>query len=178
MLLTDKVFQSIFGICILDYSNEAAERREHPRVEFGRRATTFRLRNGKPGPATIVLVRDMSVKGVGLLQSEQMKPLDEFVLDVSKFVGKPLGVRCAVERCEPGGSGGTQWIIGATYEELVESAELLVPAPVPEVTADANPRKRQPILARLQSLLPRVNWSWLAPARRRGAHLAKRLLAR
>jgi len=177
MLLTEKIFQSIFGMCIIDYSNDAAERREHPRVEFGRRATIFALADGNPGPATIILIRDMSLKGVGILQSERMEPLDEFVLDVSKFVGRPLGIRCSVERCEPGGSGGTQWVIGATFEEILESEERLIPAPAPQITADANPRRRQPILARLQHLLPRPNWSWLSRAQQ-SVTIAKRLLTR
>ncbi len=176
MLLTEKVFQSIFGICILEHNNGGTERREHPRVEFGRRATIFRLINRKPGPPAIVLLRDMSIKGVGLLHSEQLEPLDAFVLDVSKFVGRPLGIRCAVERCEPGGSGGTQWVIGATFEELLESAELLIPAPAPESVADENPRKREPVLARLQKLLPRPNWRWLWSTGRDA--LAKRLMTR
>ena len=155
MLLSEKVFQSIFGICILDYSNDAAERREHPRVEFGRRATIIPLVEGKPAQARIIVIRDMSIKGVGMLQSEPMDLADQFVLDVSKFVGRPLGIRCAVERCEPGGSGGTQFIVGATFEEVLESAEQLVPAPEPAVVAAPSRRKREPILARLQKLLAR-----------------------
>jgi hypothetical protein len=176
MLLTEKVFQSIFGICILEHNNGGKERREHPRVEFGRRATIFRLINRKPGQSAVVLLRDMSIKGVGLLHSEQMEPLDEFVLDVSKFVGRPLGIRCAVERCESGGSGGTQWVVGATFEELFESAELLIPAPTPEHIAEENPRKREPILARLRKLLPRPNWSGLWCTGRDA--VAKRLMTR
>ena len=153
MLLSDKVFQSIFGVCILDYGNGAAERREYPRVEFGRRATIIPLVEGKPSQARIIVIRDMSIKGVGMLQPEPMKPLEKFVLDVSKFVERPLGIRCVVERCEPGGSGGTQFIVGATFEALIESAEQLVPAPEPVVTETPRRPKRKPLLARLQKLL-------------------------
>lgn len=177
MLLTEKVFQSIFGICILDYSDDGSERREHPRVEFGRRATIIPLTDGKPGHARIVVIRDMSLKGVGMLESEKMEQLEEFVLDVSKFVGRPLGIRCAVERCEAGGSGGTQFIVGATYEEILESAEMLIPAPDEALDLESSRPKRQPILVRLRKFLPRPNWSWLKPARR-SATLAKRLLTR
>jgi hypothetical protein len=178
MLLSEKVFQSIFGICILDYSNDASERREHPRVEFGQRATAFRLIDNTPGRAQIILIRDMSIKGVGTLQSEPLQSGDEFMLDVSKFVGRPLGIRCSVERCERGGSGGTQFVIGATFEQLIESPELLTPAPEPEVAEIATPRpRRQPILARIDKLLARRKWKWLERLRQ-GAILARRLRAR
>lgn len=177
MLLTEKVFQSIFGICILEYSDDTSERREHPRVEFGRRATIIPLINGERSQAQIVVIRDMSIKGCGVLQSERRKPHDQFILDVSKFVGRPLGIRCAVERCEPGGSGGTQFVVGATFEALIETPEELVPAPEPvELVAEQRP-KRTPVFARLRSRLQLPNWGWLAFARR-GSDITKRLHTR
>ncbi len=166
MLLTEEIFQSILGICIVNCSDDEAERREHPRVEFGRRATIIPLIDGKPGRGKVVVIRDMSVKGMGMLDSEPMRPLDEFILDLSKFVGRPLGIRCAIERCESGGTGGTQFVLGATFEELLESPEQLVLAPEPIAVALPNRRKREPVLARVRKLLPRPTWNWLAPARR------------
>jgi hypothetical protein len=178
MLLSEKVFQSIFGICILDYSDDTSERREHPRVEFGQRASAFRLIKSVPQRAQIILIRDMSVKGVGILHSEELEIGDEFVLDVSKFVGRPLGIRCLVERCEAGGSGGTQFVIGATFEQLIESPEELEPAPEPAEVEIATPRpRREPLLVRLEHLLPARIRNWITAARER-AIIARRLLGR
>jgi hypothetical protein len=139
MLLSEELFQEICGICLIDPRNDGSERREHPRVDLGRRTTVISRKEHRPGPAYVAIIRDMSLKGVALLQSEEVHIGDEFILDVARFVGRTLGVRCRVERVEPGGSGGTQFVVGATFTSLIESAEDLIPAPEPAENLEPEP---------------------------------------
>jgi len=169
MLLSEKQFQEICGICLIDPRNNGSERREHPRVDLARRATVISRQKGLPGPAHVVIMRDMSLKGVALLQSEEVEIGDEFTLDVTKFLGRSLGIQCRVERVEPGGSGGTQFIVGATFTSITESAEDLIPAPAPADNLEPEPacawRALLNCVARRLATLPRLRFKipWRKP---------------
>jgi len=179
MLLSEKQFQEICGICLIDPRNNGSERREHPRVDLARRATVISRQKGLPGPAHVVIMRDMSLKGVALLQSEEVEIGDEFTLDVTKFLGRSLGIQCRVERVEPGGSGGTQFIVGATFTSITESAEDLIPAPAPADNLEPEPACAWRILlscvTRRLKTLPRPRFKFL---RRKPESPANRLQPR
>lgn len=98
------------------------ERRQYRRLPFGTRAAMSPMRNGDEGPPAIVLLRDISLGGIGFLNAEPIKQGDEVVLRFKDQKGRPVKLRCAVQRCDSGGTGGAQFVIGASFEQLLEPA--------------------------------------------------------
>jgi regulator of replication initiation timing len=96
------------------------ERRSHHRFAIGSRATICTLRKGVEGSSSIVLMRDISLAGVGFLHNEMMRAGDTFIIRFAGKSGAHVRIRCVVNRCEPGGTGGMQFVIGATFEVLLE----------------------------------------------------------
>ncbi|MDB5301140.1 MAG: hypothetical protein JWO87_2803 [Phycisphaerales bacterium] len=125
MELTQQQFAEITGFCVLPVAGGSPEdRRKHFRVPSGCRARVSSLKGGLEGVDSVVVIRDISGSGMSLLYSEEMEIGEEFVIQFSGEHGWPARILCCARRCEQGGSGGTQYVIGASFELIIESAEV------------------------------------------------------
>jgi hypothetical protein len=104
------------------------ERRSHRRMPFGFRATILPTRKGVEGPASVVMVRDISVAGVSILHEEALKQGTLFTIEFKGTDDRPVKIQCTSVRCEQGGTGGTQYVIGATFDEVLTKDLPHVPA--------------------------------------------------
>ena len=75
----------------------------------------------------------MSVGGLSLLISEPLKPPTPFVLEFRGRKDRPVKIRCITARCETGGFGGTQYVVGAMFDELLTT--VLTPEELHKVEA-------------------------------------------
>jgi hypothetical protein len=151
MELPVELFDEITGASNLPTADggSAEDRRQHRRLPFGSRGAMAAFRNGAEGPPSVVLLRDISIGGIGFLNAEPMKPGDAFVLRFSGKQGPTIKVKCLTQRCDAGGTGGTQYIIGATFEELLETTATPTK---PNDAAPQAPVEVKPVGPRFRSL--------------------------
>ncbi len=125
MVLTRKLFTEIVGVDAESIAifEPAGSRRKHIRVAFGSRARIYPLIEAPGQVGCPVLVRDISRCGIGFLFDEPMALGDEFVIHLPRIDREPVHIHSIVQRCVPGGSGGTQWAIGATFELVMNSTD-------------------------------------------------------
>ena len=118
------VYEEITGLPELPPPVDEAdyERRKYRRVPFGHRATITPI--GTPssdGEAArdVVVVRDVSISGMSFLHTEAIRPGTPFLIEFRGHHDRSVTMRCIAARCEPGGSGGMQFVIGAAFDELL-----------------------------------------------------------
>ena len=102
-----------------------AERRQYGRVQLGRRAQV----RVADGAWQTVLVRDVSVVGVGFQSDGRLSPGDRFVLRLAGPDGGTTSLPCVVHRCEAGGSGGVAFFIGSTFGDGEDAVDVAVDRP-------------------------------------------------
>ena len=103
------------------------ERRSELRIPFWKRAFVCPLADLTAPLA--VFVRDISLGGVGLLCGEKLAVGDEFVLPLPNRAGSQLvRVKCAVRRCDRGGFGRSQYIIGAAFSQVLDQETIAADA--------------------------------------------------
>lgn len=124
MELTVEQFELITGLTHQPPIYDGVEKRKHPRVAFGSRARMYPLVPAVCPDGRSVLVRDISLSGVGLLFSDALAIGDEIILKLPAQRGEPLVVHCMVQRCETGGSHGKQFVIGVTFEQVLDTSVL------------------------------------------------------
>jgi uncharacterized coiled-coil protein SlyX len=121
------------------------ERRKHRRVPFGCRATIFPERKTGDNTPSVVMVRDMSVAGLSILNTEPLKPGTPFLVEFRGRQDRPVKIRCAAARCESGGVGGSQFLVGATFEALLTEELKPTETKPPETTsAETTPLETEP----------------------------------
>jgi hypothetical protein len=139
MLLTNQLFDRIVGMSgqtATDPNHKATvlpagcrrvpERRQAARLAYGHR-TQICLDGGKrAGVWDTVMLQDISIKGIGYLCHEPMEMGQTFVLKLMDKDGETIRIRCKVSRCERGGFGNTAYLLGATYEQVIEQQVLRV----------------------------------------------------
>jgi hypothetical protein len=112
------------------------ERRKHRRIPFGCRVTIFPQRKSGDNTPGVAMVRDMSVGGLSILNPEPLKPPTPFVIEFRGHQDRPVKIRCIAVHCEPGGFGGTEFVVGATFDQLLTAVlppeELHKEQPPPE----------------------------------------------
>lgn len=150
MELTAEQFELITGLTSQPPIYDGVDKRRHPRVAFGSRARIFPMVPIICPEGRSVLVRDISVAGIGLLFSDPLAIGDEIILQLPAQRGEPLVVHCMVQRCDIGGSHGKQFVIGATYEQVLD----------PSVLTDDS-MKESPLL---QSAMANLSSIWRTPA--------------
>lgn len=124
MELSSELISEIAGSCVIaPASHSTNERRKHERISLAARATVSPLSRGLEGMEEVVIVRDISVAGLGLLCSEAMEVGQEFVIQFSGNHGLAARILCKVAHCESGGFGGSQFIVGATFELVIHPAQ-------------------------------------------------------
>lgn len=124
MELTAEQFEQITGLTSQPPIYDGVERRKHPRVAFGSRARIYPLVPAVCPDGRSVLVRDISLGGIGLLFSDALTIGDEFIIQLPTQRGEPLVIHCIAQRCDSGGSFGKQFVIGATFEQVLDSSVL------------------------------------------------------
>jgi DNA-binding transcriptional MerR regulator len=133
-----EIYEEITGLDELPPPVDEAdhERRKHRRVPFGCRVTIFPERKSGDNAPSVAMVRDMSVGGLSILNSEPIKPPTPFVIEFRGRQDRPVKIRCVAARCEPGGFGATEFVVGAIFEELLTAPlspeELQEEPPPPE----------------------------------------------
>ena len=138
MELSAELFSEIAGSRAVASSRQSTnDKRKYERVPLAARATVSTLSRGLDGMEEVVIVRDISVGGVGLLCSEAMEAGQEFVIQFSGQHGLAARILCKVARCEPGGFGGSQFIVGATFELVIHPAQPSAGVAMP-ATAEEN----------------------------------------
>jgi DNA-binding transcriptional MerR regulator len=130
------IYEEITGLAQLPPPVDEAdyERRKHRRVPFGHRAIISPERKGVDNTPAVVMVRDVSVGGVCFLNDEALKPGTPFVIEFKGHEDRPVKLHGAVMRCEAGGAGGAQFVIGASFDALLtEELPLNKPAEIPKL---------------------------------------------
>ena len=143
------IFEEITGLGDLPPPTDEAdyERRKHARAPFGFRGTIMYEKKGGEKLSSVVMVRDISVAGVGFLNEEPLKPGTLLTMEFKGLDDRPVQIRCSVQRCTTGGLEETENIVGATFEELLtkQLERKTAPPPVkespkePPKPADADP---------------------------------------
>ena len=120
-MLGHGLFEDITGDAGLLHSRND-ERRGWPRVPIGLRGT-IQLHEAALGaqPMTVV-VRDISRKGVGLLCPDEVEPGKAFMLKLRIKDADPVDLPCVVTRCERGGMGASNFVLGANFNDPGEFA--------------------------------------------------------
>jgi hypothetical protein len=96
-----------------------AEKRGSPRLVVAAKLKLTLLENGKPGRTLTALTRDISVTGLGLIQSVRMDAGATFVIALPRSGNKPpMHVMCVVMHVQQLAEG--VFGIGAEYVEKVE----------------------------------------------------------
>jgi hypothetical protein len=85
-----------------------------------------------------ILIRDISVGGIGFLYAEPLSVGDEFVLRLFTTPPpgtpeEPVDIQCAARHCEMGGTCGSQFVIGATFELVLNRSLSTSVAPESEM---------------------------------------------
>jgi len=144
--LSQNLFAEITGVKPGASSNceLQSDRRSHPRIAFDRRARIFPLMEGVGEAGTAVLVRDISVGGIGFLYAEPIGVGDEFVIRLFTPSDEPIDIQCAARRCEMSGTCGSQFAVGATFELVLNRPISTSVAPESEMATDQEPLLDQP----------------------------------
>jgi hypothetical protein len=123
-------FEQITGYRVSPMGPVADEKRVQSRVPLSRRALLTRWIKGQAAIAIAVMVREISVTGISVLASEQLKSREVFTIALPRREGEPVTVRCEVVRCEPGGTGRQMFVIGAAFVSNVSTPPIagLTPA--------------------------------------------------
>jgi hypothetical protein len=139
MLLSNQMFDRIVGISsshAKDPQQKATvlpagcrkvpERRVAARMAYGHRTQICRDSGEKAGEWDTVMLQDISNKGIGFLCDDPMQPGNTFVLKLTDKEGETIRIRCKVHRCEQGGFGNTAYLVGATFEQVIQRQVLRV----------------------------------------------------
>jgi hypothetical protein len=145
MLLSSQLFDRIVGMSgssgqqatVLPVGcRRAPERRQVSRMAFGQRSQICRDLGKNAGIWETVMVQDISPKGIGFLCHDSIDPGHTFMLKLTDADGQTIRIRCKVHRCERGGFGSTAFLLGASFEQVIQKQVLRVN----DDEEDANPR--------------------------------------
>jgi hypothetical protein len=150
--LSHNLFAEITGIAAggLGSSDWQNERRLHRRVPFDQRARIFPLMEGVAENGAAVLVRDISVIGVGFLYSEAVGVGDEFIIRLPTTTDQPIDIQCAARRCEMSGTCGSQFAVGASFELVLNRPLATSIAPESEMLVEGEALVDQPALPTIE----------------------------
>ncbi len=121
------------------------ERRQHGRLQFGHRA---QVRVGA-GPWATVVIRDISVVGIGFLADRRLDPGQAFTLRTTGEDDVAITLACVVHRCEAGGVGGVAFFVGSTFDGGADAAPAGATATEPAPVAPRRSSLPRTLLGRL-----------------------------
>jgi hypothetical protein len=123
------------------------ERRESTRMEIQAQVKIHPFAGGKVGQAFTCMTRDISFRGIGLLQAKPSPQGSQFVVVLPKQEGKPLSLLCTVMYSRP--LADSLYNVGAVFNAPFDFDKPPVPAPPRSLPADPEAelkRIRQSIL--------------------------------
>src|SRR4051812_25526481 len=82
-------------------SGAGSEKRKAARMTGSAKLTAFLIEGGKVGRSYSILTRDISISGVGVLQSITLQPGQEVILALPRTPQPPLFVTCVAMHCRP-----------------------------------------------------------------------------
>jgi hypothetical protein len=137
MLLSTQLFDRIVGMSGSHVSDphrkqtvlpvgcrRVPERRNATRMAYGHRTQICCDSGKKAGVWDTVMLQDISLNGIGCLCHEPMDIGGTFVLKLSDKEGETIRIRCKVQRCERGGFGNTAYLVGSTFEQVIQRQEM------------------------------------------------------
>ena len=89
------------------------ERRTFARMDVQAQVKCYPITNGRMGTPFTCMTRDLSFRGIGLLQAQPSPKGTQFVIVLPKQLGKPLPVLCVVQYSRPLADG--LYNIGAAF---------------------------------------------------------------
>jgi hypothetical protein len=98
----------------------AGDQRRAARVEQQSRITIVPLADGRPQADELVLVKNVSARGLGFVRAQKMKAGSEFLLRLPRQGGQAEELRCTVVRCEAVQKG--VYLIGAEFVSAAAAA--------------------------------------------------------
>jgi hypothetical protein len=104
----------------------ASDRRQVPRMAFGQRSQICRDHGKNAGVWETVMVQDISTMGIGFICHDSIDLGRTFMLKLTDKEGETIRIRCKVQRCERGGFGNTAYLVGSTYEQVIQKQVLRV----------------------------------------------------
>jgi hypothetical protein len=104
----------------------APERRQAARIAFGQRTLICRDSGPTAGVWQTVMLQDISQRGIGFLSDDPIQNGQTFMLKLTDKEGDTLRIRCAIKRCERGGFGGTAFLVGAEFQQVIANAQIRV----------------------------------------------------
>src|SRR5437762_492177 len=126
MDMSAKLFQSIVQSVRTDAPSDANEKRGAPRASLSGKVSIIPPEESEP---VEVVLRDLSVQGIGLIHSRPIKCGQEFTLVLGDSTdGGERGVICTVARWQP--ISDRLFLIGAKFTSAVKE---LVPAHLDDV---------------------------------------------
>ena len=123
------------------------ERRTSARMEVQAQVKLYPFVNGQVGQPFTAMTRDVSFRGIGLLQSKPSPSGTQFVVVLPKQIGKPLPMLCVVMYSRPLADG--LYNIGAAFTQQFDFDRPPPPAPTRAAGGDPDAelkRIRQSIL--------------------------------
>jgi hypothetical protein len=186
MMLSPQLFDRIVGISSSRESDHkgtvlpagcrrAPERRQAARIAFGQRTLICRDSGPAAGVWQTVMLQDISQRGIGFLSDEPIPGGQTFMLKLTDKEGDTLRIRCIIRRCERGGFGGTAFLAGAEFQQVIayqpirvtdEKGEEEIPGGSPlngavqadEATVGTSAARGTSVMARLRSLVDPSQW--------------------
>jgi hypothetical protein len=146
-----RIYEEITGLPELPPPVDEAdyERRKHRRIPFGHKATITPERKGYDNTPAVVMLRDVSLGGVSFINDDALKVGTPVLIEFRGHQDRPVQLHCAVVRCEAGGSGGVQFVVGASFDAVLTkelpvevpsgTPKLAEPPPAEPKHADATP---------------------------------------
>jgi PilZ domain-containing protein len=184
-----RIYEEITGLAELPPPVDEAdyERRKHRRVPFGHKATITPERKGYDNTPAVVMVRDVSLGGVSFINDDALKVGTPILIEFKGLQERPVKLHCAVVRCEAGGSGGAQFVVGASFDAVLTkelplevpsgTSKLAEPAPAEPKHAEAAPVTAKDVqpAAEPKAPVPSMTLTDEAVSAEDQAHIAERL---
>ena len=139
MLLSTQLFDRIVGMSAPQASDpqrkatvlpagcrRGPERRQAARLAYGHRTQICRDSGKSAGVWDTVMLQDISVMGIGCMSHDPMDAGSTFVVKLVDKDGENIRIRCKVCRCERGGFGNTAYLLGASFEQVIQQQALRV----------------------------------------------------
>ena len=105
---------------------KAPERRQAARIAFGQRTLICRDGGSTAGIWETAMLQDISQRGVGMLSDHPIPAGETFMLKLTDKEGESIRIRCEIKRCERGGFGGTAFLVGAEFQQVIVHQPLRV----------------------------------------------------
>jgi len=131
---------------------KAPERRQATRIAFGQRTLICRDSGPTAGVWETVMLQDISQRGVGFLSDEPLPAGETFMLKLTDKEGESIRIRCEIKRCERGGFGGTAFMVGAEFQQVIANQPLRVTNEDGEESPTAEAAASQAAAAAVQAM--------------------------